>query len=561
MSTLNVTSIKGRAGAIPNLPDGAIVSGIATIGAGGIDVTGVVTATSLESDTKISAGSSITATSFYGSGANLTGLPTQSPVVTGIASGTIPANRALSVFNDGKVGLITGTTFTWSLLQPLGTSAPNLSGNNHIQIAYGGGKVFVIARDQDGGNNLGKCIVGTPNAGNLTVTWGSWTQFETSIGNYVRVVYDSNADKFVIAYNRSSATKTRVATVSGTSITYGTEVEVIGAQPESIEGCFDPDNNKVIWVYKTGANIPYARVGTVSGTSISLGTQLTISGSGSNGPVGTCYDTKNNKVIIVVGYDASYSLNGYAYICTVTGTDISNAAAGIVNYNYQHSRLNLLYDEDRDRYVFASFNGNDSQWESLVGKYVSASSITWGEVNLIDKYTSNTGNYNSLAYDPYAKVYALLYNNSSGDLVKYSRGTINPIGSTDPETMTWTAPKQIFKGSYGSLTIANIGNSFIQAYGAPNPSAYSANYRLEGFRNSTLAYDGDNYIGYSADAYTNGQTVTIQVVGSVSTQVGLTPGLKYYIQGDGGLVSYIDPNFPTSTEAGIALDATKLLIK
>ena len=39
MSTLNVTSIKGRAGATPNFPDGAIVSGIATIGAGGIDVT------------------------------------------------------------------------------------------------------------------------------------------------------------------------------------------------------------------------------------------------------------------------------------------------------------------------------------------------------------------------------------------------------------------------------------------------------------------------------------------------------------------------------------------
>ena len=561
MSTLNVTSIKGRAGAIPNLPDGAIVSGIATIGAGGIDVTGVVTATLLESDTKISAGSSITATSFYGSGANLSGLPSQSPVVTGIASGTIPANRALCVHSDGKVGLITGTTFTWSLLQALGASAPNLSGNNHIQIAYGGGKVFVIARDYAGGSNLGKCIVGTPNAGNLTVTWGSWTQFEASITNYVRVVYDSNAEKFVIAYSRSSATKTRVATVSGTSITYGTEVEIINANPESIEGCFDPDNNKVIWVYKTGTNIPYARVGTVSGTSISLGTQLTLSGSGSNGPVATCYDTKNNKVIIVVGYDASYSNNGYAYICTITGTDISNAAAGIVNYNYQHSRLNLLYDEDRERYVFAGFNGNNSQWEALVGKYVSASSITWGEVNLIDKYTSNTGTYNSLAYDPYAKVYALLYNNTSGDLVKYSRGTINPIGSTDPETMTWTAPKQIFKGSYGSLTIANIGNSFILAYGAPNPSTYSANYRLEGFRNSTLAYDGDNYIGYSADAYTDGQTATVQIVGNVSTQVGLTPGLKYYIQGDGGLVSYIDPNFPTSTEAGIALDATKLLIK
>ena len=45
MSTLNVTSIKGRSGSIPNFPDGANISGIATIGAGGIDVTGIVTTT------------------------------------------------------------------------------------------------------------------------------------------------------------------------------------------------------------------------------------------------------------------------------------------------------------------------------------------------------------------------------------------------------------------------------------------------------------------------------------------------------------------------------------
>ena len=46
MSTLNVTNLAGRGGITPNLPDGAVISGIATIGAGGIDVTGIVTTTS-----------------------------------------------------------------------------------------------------------------------------------------------------------------------------------------------------------------------------------------------------------------------------------------------------------------------------------------------------------------------------------------------------------------------------------------------------------------------------------------------------------------------------------
>ena len=564
MSTLNVTSIKGRAGATPNFPDGAIVSGIATIGAGGIDVTGVVTATSLESDTKISAGSSITAASFYGDGANITGL-TEASVITGIASGTIPANRALCVMSDGKVGLITGTKLTYGAAAAIqATGAGSISGNYTYDIAYGGGKVFVIAKD--GSSNSGRCVAGTPNADGLTVTWGAWTEFESSITSYCRAVYDSNADKFVIAYNRSTAIKTRVATVSGTSITYGTETEIIAANAETIEGCFDPDTNQIIWAYKTGTNIFYSRIGAISGTSISYGTQVTISGNNSNGPTGVTYDTKNNKVILSTGYNGDQSNNGWAFIGTVSGTGyVGNAvvSAGLINYNYTNGRLMMEYDEERERIIFAGFNANNLQWESLVGTYASASSITWGGPNLIEKYSSATGSYNQLAYDPYAKVYVLLYNNTSGDLVKYSRGTINPVGSTDPEKMTWTSPKQVFKGSYGSLTIANIGNSFMLAYGAPNPSTFSANYRLEGFRNSTLAYDGDNYIGYSADAYTDGQTATVQIVGNVSTQVGLTPGLKYYIQGDGGIapLSTVESYPSTFNLTGVALSATKLLIK
>ena len=558
MSTLNVTSIKGRAGATPNFPDGAIVSGIATIGAGGIDVTGIVTANS------ISGGSSVIATTYYGSGANLTNLPTQSPIVTGIASGTIPANRAICVHNDGKVGVVTGTKITWGAFAELGSSPPNLSGQyTTISIAFGDGKVLVIARfNVSGSDSPGKCIVGTPSADNLSVSWGSWTEFESNISGSCRVVYDSNVNKFVIAYNRSSTVKTRVATVSGTSITYGTETEVIAANAESIEGVFDPDSNQVIWAYKTGSNIVYSRKGAISGTSISYGTQAQIAANNSNGPVGITYDTKNNKVIVAVGYNGDQSNKGWAFIGDGSGTAYPGnvlASAGEINYNYTNGRINLLYDEERERYVFVSYNGNDSQWESLVGKYVSATSITWGDPNLIEKYSSGSGAYNHMSYDPYSKVYILLHD-SPGDLIMYARGEINPAESSEPENMVWSQ-KQIHKGNYGSIATASLENSLIMAYGGT--STHNAYYRVTGFRNSTLSGDGSNFIGYSVDAYTNGQTATIDVVGGTSTQVGLSVGLKHYIQGDGGLVAFIDPNFPSSSykEAGVALSATKLLIK
>ena len=57
MATLRVTSLRGRtAGTSPELPDGAVVTGIVT--ATGVNVTGIVTAAS-----------------FQGSGADLTNLP------------------------------------------------------------------------------------------------------------------------------------------------------------------------------------------------------------------------------------------------------------------------------------------------------------------------------------------------------------------------------------------------------------------------------------------------------------------------------------------------------
>ena len=68
MSTINVTNLKGRGGSSPTLPDGAVVTGVVTstsavigsgvtINAGGLNVTGV-----------------LTATTYYGDGSNLTGV-------------------------------------------------------------------------------------------------------------------------------------------------------------------------------------------------------------------------------------------------------------------------------------------------------------------------------------------------------------------------------------------------------------------------------------------------------------------------------------------------------
>ena len=68
----------------------------------------------------------------------------------------------------------------------------------------------------------------------------------------------------------------------------------------------------------------------------------------------------------------------------------------------------------------------------------------------------------------------------------------------------------------------------------------------------------ENFIGISDGAYSDGQTATIQISGSIDdAQSGLTPGQKYYVQGDGTLSETADS---PSVFAGTAVASTKLII-
>ena len=94
MSTIKVTNLSGRGGASPNLPDGAVISGVATVTnlkPTNVNVSGAVTATTFDGSLKstgtptlglgvtinssgINVSGVLTATTFYGSGSNLTGV-------------------------------------------------------------------------------------------------------------------------------------------------------------------------------------------------------------------------------------------------------------------------------------------------------------------------------------------------------------------------------------------------------------------------------------------------------------------------------------------------------
>ena len=140
MATLRVTSLRGRtAGTSPELPDGAVVTGVTTTGsaivgaavtinASGVDAgAGIITSASsvvagivTTNSTGIDAGAGIiTATSFVGSGANLTGVVSGVELqFSGASVGAAVTNINLAGFSSVTApvaGLSTITVAGWEV--------------------------------------------------------------------------------------------------------------------------------------------------------------------------------------------------------------------------------------------------------------------------------------------------------------------------------------------------------------------------------------------------------------------------------------------------------------
>ena len=74
---------------------------------------------------------------------------------------------------------------------------------------------------------------------------------------------------------------------------------------------------------------------------------------------------------------------------------------------------------------------------------------------------------------------------------------------------------------------------------------------------ATTTLTEDNFLGFSTDGYSDGQAARIKVLGSTTTQSGLTIGEKYYVQDDGTIGT---SKASLGVVAGKALSATSLLI-
>jgi hypothetical protein len=380
--------------------------------------------------------------------------------------------------NYGKavVGTVSGDSISFG--SPV--TFYNTSAINNLQTVFdtNSGKIVFAF---EGNSGYGIAIVGTVSG--TSISFGSTTDFLTAQVSHIGLAYDSTNNKVVVCCRNggnSNRGNARVGTVSGTSISFGTAVTYnSGGSTNENEIVYDTNAQKMVIAFRDIANSSYgtAIVGTVSGTDISFGTEVVFNSANSNN-FGISYDPIAQKVLIAY-MDEGNNYYGTAIVGTVSGTSISFGSSAVYAENMTDSSQ-IAYDANAQRHVIVYRNITTSPYSGfLIPATVSGTSVSFETAT---SFTSTNFNEPDVAYDADQKKVVLAYrdaNNSNygtarvfttgytqqnltsenyigiskGGAVADTKGaTVDIIGAVNDEQSGLTAGQQYYVQTDGTIS-------------------------------------------------------------------------------------------------------------
>ena len=212
--------------------------------------------------------------------------------------------------------------------------------------------------------------------------FGSAKEFDSSVPTEMSTAYDSTNNKIVIAYidnGNSNYGTAVVGTVSGTSISFGTPVVYNNANSPTPSATFDSTNGKVVIAYKDYGTSQYGKaiVGTVSGTSISFGSEVQFEAA-IVPQVSATFDSTNGKIVLAYkDYANPTQANaGTVIVGTVSGTSISFDTATVFNDASQTQNISAIYDSTNGKVVIAFREADGNTGQAIVFNVTSSSNLT-----------------------------------------------------------------------------------------------------------------------------------------------------------------------------------------
>jgi len=466
---------------------------------------------------------------------------------TATAEGAITAGKPVIVEADGDVTLINASGGGQDLGTPAVFESATVSFTGST-FDSSNNKIVIVYRD-DGNSSYGTAVVGTVSGS--AISFGTPVVYNSANSSYNEATFDSNANKVVVAYrdtgnsNRGTAI---VGTVSGTSISFGSEEVFESGETNEISITFDSSNNKVVIAYADENNSNYGKaiVGTVSGTSISFGSETTFNTGALYGS-GITFDSNSNKVVIVYR-DGGNSNYGTGIVGTVSGTSISFGSETVFQ-SVSSANPRAAFDSNSNKVVCVYKNNSDLTLMTVVGT-VSGTSISFGTPVVAD--SGSVGTYHGIVFDSANNKVIVSFDsntNSDGRLV---------VGAVSGTSISFESAVQYESGETGevSSTFDSNASATVVAYRDSGNSNYGT---AVAFRYAVSNLTSENYIGIAADTYADNEDSTIGIVGCIDrNQTGLTAGQQYFVQGDGTLSTTAGN---PSVLAGTAISATELVVK
>jgi len=470
--------------------------------------------------------------------------------VRAVASGTLTDGTAVIVNANGTVSVVAETAIT----EGVGSAVVFESANTTFSsVTYDANAQKVVIAYTDGGNSShGTAIVGTVSG--TSISFGSPTVFESAMSTNMSAVYDTNAQKVVIAYSDIGGSEygtAIVGTVSGTAISFGSPTVFESASTEVISAAYDANAQKVVIAYRDFANSSKgtAVVGAVSGTSISFGSPV-IFENASTSYISTIYDASAQKIVVAYR-DNGNSYYGTAIVGTVSGTSISFGSA-VVFESANSEYISGVYDSNAQKVVIAYEDVGNSQYGTAIVGTVSGTSISFGSAAVFE---SASCNWISATYDANVQKVVIAYR----DVGNSNYGTVI-VGTVSGTSI-----------SFGSASIFETANSNnISAIYDANAQKVVIAYKDDGgddhgtaivFQNTSTSTNitSENFIGFSDGAYATTQSAAINTTNTIDrNQSGLTAGQTYFVQNNGTIGTTAGS---PSVTAGTAISSTELIVK
>ena len=467
------------------------------------------------------------------------------------AEGAITAGKPCIIEADGDVAQIVQT----SVSQGVGsavvfTSSQAVFQANSATFDSNSNKIVFTYSDY-GNSGYGTAVVGT--ASGTSISFGTPVVFESAqTGGEVAATFDTTNNKVLIAYRdsgNSSYGTAIVGTVSGDSISFGSPAVFESATTLSPACAFDSNAGRALIAYRDNGNSDQgtAIVATISGTSVSFGSAAVFE-TGKTQYCRATFDSTNNKVVIAF-MDDDHADRGKAIVATISSTSVSFGTVATFETTAITENLAITFDSSAGKVVIAYEYGSTSN--CIVGT-VSSTDITFGSPAV---FSSNESRELSCTFDSGANKVVVVYRDEGNS----AYGTAVPMTVSGTSISKGTAT--VFESDtvqYMAATFDSNSNVVPIMFYDQGNSNYGTGVIFQNASTPTNL-TSENFIGFAENDCTDNGLATIQLGGSVNDkQTSLTAGQTYFVQTDGTIGTTADS---PSVTAGTAVSSTEILVK